>query len=173
MTAREKEEWFLGVRVNKRKTCACTCVCVHACVFACVCGVDGQRSRAAGDSDGAVQGRRGDGDEWGEKSGEEDNLVQSVVDDLRKKGRRERHHQTTGERGGRERGRDWREREKDSITRQKESVVFSVLEERFSAEVESQAHRLQNLSPSRNELDLKKQDLMCQQTCGYGAERLF
>lgn len=44
-----------------------------------------QRSRAEGDSDGEVQGRRGDGDEWGEKSGEEDNLVQSVVDDLRKK----------------------------------------------------------------------------------------
>lgn len=26
-----------------------------------------QRSRAAGDSDGEVQGRRGHGDEWGEK----------------------------------------------------------------------------------------------------------
>ncbi|KAK5873758.1 hypothetical protein PBY51_018770 [Eleginops maclovinus] len=33
----------------------------------------------------------------GEKSGEVDNLVQSVVDDLRKKkGRGERHHQATG-----------------------------------------------------------------------------
>lgn len=71
------------------------CVCVVL-----MAGV--QRSRAEGDIDGEVQGRRRDGDEWGEKSGEEDNLVQSVVDDLRKRGRQERHHQTTG--GERERG---------------------------------------------------------------------
>lgn len=32
----------------------------------------------------------------GEESAEQDDLVQSVVDDLRKKGRRDRHHQTTG-----------------------------------------------------------------------------
>lgn len=42
------------------------------CVFKlCVCVVliaVVQRSRAVGDSDGAVQGRRGEGDEWGEKS---------------------------------------------------------------------------------------------------------
>ena len=49
----------------------------------------------------------------------------------------------------RERGRDWRERQKDSITREKESVVFCVLEERFRAEVESQAHSLENLSPAK------------------------
>ena len=65
-------------------------MCVYS--FVCVCVVlmaVVQRSRAVGDSDGEVQGRRGDGDEWGEKSGEEDNLVQSVVDDLGKKGRRD------------------------------------------------------------------------------------
>lgn len=72
-------------------TCVRACVCVCLVLMAVV-----QRSRAEGDIDGEVQGRRGDGDEWGEKSGEEDNLVQSVVDDLRKKGRRERHHQTAG-----------------------------------------------------------------------------
>lgn len=63
-----------------------------------------------------------------EMSGEEDNLVQSVVDDLRKNGeKRETSSDNRGgerEGGGRERGRDWRERENDSITRQKESVVF-------------------------------------------------
>ncbi|KAF0043378.1 hypothetical protein F2P81_004715 [Scophthalmus maximus] len=60
--------------------------------------------------------------------------------------------------GERERGRDWREREKDSITREKQSVVFSVLEERFRAEVESQAHSLENMSPARNKLDFKKRE---------------
>lgn len=62
-----------------------------------------------------------------EMSGEEDNLVQSVVDDLRKNGeKRETSSDNRGGEGGgeRERGRDWRERENDSITRQKESVVF-------------------------------------------------
>ncbi len=38
-----------------------------------------QRSRAAGDSDGEVHGRREDGDEWGEESSEEYNLVQLVI----------------------------------------------------------------------------------------------
>lgn len=90
------------------------------------------------------------------KSGEEDNLVQSVVDDLRKKGRRERHHQRTGSGRKRERGRGWREAEKDSITREKKSVVCGVLEECFTAEVESQAHSLENLSPARNEFDFKR-----------------
>lgn len=62
-----------------------------------------------------------------EMSGEEDNLVQSVVDDLRKNGEKRETSSDNrgGERGGgggRERGRDWRERENDSITRQKESL---------------------------------------------------
>lgn len=95
-----------------------------------------------------------------EMSGEEDNLVQSVVDDLRKNGeKRETSSDNRGgerEGGGRERGRDWRERENDSITRQKESVVFRVLEERSAAGAKSQAHGLENLSPARNKLDLKK-----------------
>lgn len=95
-----------------------------------------------------------------EMSGEEDNLVQSVVDDLRKNGekRETSSDNREGERegGGRERGRDWRERENDSITRQKESVVFRVLEERSAAGAKSQAHGLENLSPARNKLDFKK-----------------
>lgn len=95
-----------------------------------------------------------------EMSGEEDNLVQSVVDDLRKNGeKRETSSDNRGgerEGGGRERGRDWRERENDSITRQKESVVFRVLEERSVAGAKSQAHGLENLSPARNKLDFKK-----------------
>lgn len=96
-----------------------------------------------------------------EMSGEEDNLVQSVVDDLRKNGEKRETSSDNrgGEReggGGRERGRDWRERENDSITRQKESVVFRVLEERSVAGAKSQAHGLENLSPARNKLDFKK-----------------
>lgn len=94
-----------------------------------------------------------------EMSGEEDNLVQSVVDDLRKNGEKRETSSDNrgGERGGgRERGRDWRERENDSITRQKESVVFRVLEERSAAGAKSQAHGLENLSPARNKLDFKK-----------------
>lgn len=94
-----------------------------------------------------------------EMSGEEDNLVQSVVDDLRKNGeKRETSSDNRGGEGGgeRERGRDWRERENDSITRQKESVVFRVLEERSAAGAKSQAHGLENLSPARNKLDFKK-----------------
>lgn len=80
--------------------------------------------------------------------------MQSVVDDLRKKKKRGR-RETSSDSGERERereqerGRDWREREK-------ESVVSCVLEERFRAEVESQAHSLENLTSAGNKLDFKK-----------------
>lgn len=57
--------------------CVCVCVILMSVV---------QRSRAEGDSDGEVQGGLGVKEmSVVEKSGEEDNLVQSVVDDLRKK----------------------------------------------------------------------------------------
>lgn len=105
VTATAGEKWFLCVHVNKKRK-VCVLMHVHAvmCVYGCVCvsvcvvlmSVV-QRSRAEGDSDGEIQGKMGEREMSGaEKSGEEDNLVQSVVDDLRKKGRRERHHQRTG-----------------------------------------------------------------------------
>lgn len=39
------------------------------------------------------------GDEWGEGTGEEDNTVQPMFDDLRNEGTRGRHHQTTEREG--------------------------------------------------------------------------
>lgn len=44
------------------------------------------------------KGGRENGDEWGEETGEEDNTVQPMFDDLRNEGRG-RHHQTTEREG--------------------------------------------------------------------------
>lgn len=95
-----------------------------------------------------------------EMSGEEDNLVQSVVDDLRKNGeKRETSSDNRGGEGGggRERGVVTGERGRTiPLPDRRSRLSFRVLEERSAAGAKSQAHGLENLSPARNKLDFKK-----------------